>query len=57
MDKIQEITKMRQYVLSIISDNYNEGCGVMVGDMFITAGHVIYKCVNPSIRWNGKKYL
>ena len=46
---------MRQYVLSIISDNYNEGCGVMVGDMFITAGHVIYKCVNPSIRWNGKK--
>lgn len=55
MDKIQEITKMRQYVLSIISDNYNEGCGVMVGDMFITAGHVIYKCVNPSIRWNGKK--
>ena len=27
----------------------------MVGDMFITAGHVINKCVNPSIRWNGKK--
>ena len=41
MDKIQDITKMKQYVLSIISDNYNEGCGVMVGDMFITAGHVI----------------
>lgn len=32
MDKIQDITKMKQYVLSIISDNYNEGCGVMVGD-------------------------
>lgn len=45
---------MKQYVLSIISDNYNEGCGVMVGDMFITAGHVICKCVKPRIRWNGK---
>lgn len=54
MDKIQDITKMKQYVLSIISDNYNEGCGVMVGDMFITAGHVIYKCESPRIRWNGK---
>lgn len=30
MDKIQEITKMKQYVLPIISDNYNEGCGVIV---------------------------
>lgn len=46
---------MKQYVLSIISDNYNEGCGVMVGDMFITAGHVICKCINPRIRWNGKR--
>jgi hypothetical protein len=46
---------MKQYVLSIISDNYNEGCGVMVGDMFITAGHVISKCENPRIRWNGKR--
>ena len=55
MDKIQDITKMKQYVLSIISDNYNEGCGVMVGDMFITAGHVISKCENPRIRWNGKR--
>lgn len=55
MDKIQDITKMKQYVLSIISDNYNEGCGVMVGDMFITAGHVISECENPRIRWNGKR--
>lgn len=55
MDKIQDVTKMSQYVLSIISDNYNEGCGVMVGDVFITAGHVISKCENPSIRWNGKR--
>ena len=55
MDKIQDITKMKQYVLSIISDNYNEGCGVMVGDMFITAGHVISNCENPRIRWNGKR--
>ena len=55
MDKIQDITKMKQYVLSIISDNFNEGCGVMVGDMFITAGHVISKCENPRIRWNGKR--
>ena len=54
MDKIQEIKKMKQYVLSIVSDNYNEGCGVMVGNMFITAGHVISKCENPSIKWNGK---
>lgn len=46
---------MRRYVLPVLSDNYNEGCGVMVGDMFITAGHVICKCVNPRIRWNGKK--
>ena len=53
--QIQDITKMKQYVLSIISDNYNEGCGVMVGDMFITAGHVISKCENPRIRWNGKR--
>lgn len=45
---------MKQYVLSIISDNYNEGCGVMIGDMFITAGHVICKCVKPRIQWNGK---
>ena len=52
MDKIQDITKMKQYVLSIISDNYNEGCGVMVGDMFITAGHVISKCENPRIKQN-----
>lgn len=55
MDKIQDITKMKQYVLSIISDNYNEGCGVMVGGMFITAGHVISECENPRIRWNGKR--
>lgn len=55
MDKIQDITKMKQFVLSIISDNYNEGCGVMVGDMFITAGHVISKCESPRIRWNGKR--
>ena len=27
----------------------------MVGDMFITAGHVISKCENPRIRWNGKR--
>lgn len=45
---------MKQYVLSIVSDNYNEGCGVMVGNMFITAGHVISKCENPSIKLNGK---
>lgn len=54
MEKIQDITKMKQYVLSIVSDNYNEGCGVMVGNMFITAGHVISKCKNPSIKLNGK---
>jgi len=54
MNKSLDITKMKQYVLSIISDNYNEGCGVMVGDMFITAGHVISKSENPSIKWNGK---
>lgn len=46
--------EFKQYVLPIISDNYNEGCGVMVGDMFITAGHVISKCENPRIKWNGK---
>lgn len=46
--------EFKQYVLPIISDNYNEGCGVMVGDMFITAGHVISKCENPRIRWNTK---
>ena len=45
---------MKQYVLSIISDNYNEGCGAIVGEMFITAGHVISKCENPRIRWDGK---
>ena len=55
MEKIQDITKMRQYVLSFISYNYIEGCGVMVGNMFISAGHVIHKCVNPIKRWNGKK--
>ena len=54
MGKIKDITKMKKYVLSIISDNYNEGCGVMVGDMFITAGHVISKSEKPSIKWNGK---
>ena len=54
MNKSLDITKMKQYVLSNISDNYNEGCGVMVGDMFITAGHVISKSENPSIKWNGK---
>ena len=55
MDMIQETINIKQYVLPIISENYYEGCGVMVGDMFITAGHVICKCVNPRIRWNGKK--
>lgn len=55
MYKRQSETIMNQYVLPVLSDNYNEGCGVMVGDTFITAGHVIYKSENPRIIWNGEK--
>lgn len=45
---------MKPYVLPVLSDNYCEGCGVIVRDKFITAGHVICECDNPGIRWNGK---
>lgn len=54
MEKVQDIKNMKLNVLSIVSDNYNEGCGVMVGNMFITAGHVISKSETPRIIWNGK---
>ena len=40
----------KQYVIHIISDNYNFGCGVLVGNSFITAGHVIEESVNPRIK-------
>ena len=40
----------KQYVIHIISDNYNFGCGVLVGHIFITAGHVIEESVNPRIK-------
>lgn len=40
----------KQYVIQIISDNNTDGCGVLVGHSFITAGHVIEKSVNPRIK-------
>lgn len=45
---------MKQYVLPIIFYNYYEKCGMMVVDIFATAGHVISKCP-PKIRWNDKR--
>ena len=46
----------RKFVFQINSTNYVEGCGVIVDDLFITAGHVIEMGINPFISIKGEKY-
>jgi len=44
----------KEYVIQVCDDNYNFGCGVLMGNFFITAGHVIKNSKNPRIEMNGK---
>ena len=42
-------------IYPIISENYEEGCGFLMGHYFITSAHVIVTNKNPYIRIHGKK--
>lgn len=42
-------------IYPIISENYEEGCGFLMGHYFITSAHVIATSKNPYIRIHGKK--
>ena len=44
---------MKQYVYPILSKDYTDGSGVFVGNLFITAGHVIDEAQEPYIISNG----
>ena len=44
---------MKQYVYPILSKDYTDGSGVFVGNLFITAGHVIDEEQEPYIISNG----
>lgn len=46
----------RKFVFQINSTNYVEGCGVIVDDLFITAGHVIEMSLNPNVEIEGERY-
>lgn len=43
-------------VLPILNSNYTEGSGVLVGNLFITAGHVICDAQDPHVKLNGVIY-
>ena len=38
-----------KFVFPIYFTSYDEGCGVIINDLFITAGHVIEMGINPFI--------
>lgn len=42
-------------IFPIQNENYVEGCGFLIGEYFITSGHVIEKSENPFITIEGKK--
>ena len=43
-------------IYPIISENYEEGCGFLMGHCFITSAHVIATSKNPYVRIHGKKF-
>ena len=45
-----------KFVFPIYFTSYNKGCGVIIDDLFITAGHVIEMGINPFISIKGEKY-
>lgn len=51
----QNLEKYVLYVDGGISQKgFTEGCGVLVDDLFITAGHVIESAVSPTIYYEGQ---
>lgn len=46
----------RKFILPIVSDEYEFGCGCFVGNYFITAGHIFDSNSTHYINFEGKKY-
>ncbi|WP_346998107.1 trypsin-like serine peptidase [Bacteroides cellulosilyticus] len=44
---------MKQYIYPILNRNYTDGSGLFIGNLFITAGHVIDEAQEPYIICNG----
>lgn len=44
-----------KYILPIGSTNYVDGCGCLIGNLFITAGHIISMAEKPFILLQGEK--